>query len=177
MNFQSENNTEILDKHISGFRQYTLQEPIMPIFVSQNLCDMTGYAKDELIGDHADLYASLVHPADRYIYSDYLKRLSAEKKASSSEYRIVKKDGSVLYVRDSMSVEQLANGDWVGYSVLTDITAVKSENDNLRFLNETVPCGMLKYTCEKKTQSHLHQQSDDEAFAYAEGTRRRSGLF
>lgn len=150
MNFQSENNTEILDKHISGFRQYTLQEPIMPIFVSQNLCDMTGYAKDELIGDHADLYASLVHPADRYIYSDYLKRLSAEKKASSSEYRIVKKDGSVLYVRDSMSVEQLANGDWVGYSVLTDITAVKSENDNLRFLNETVPCGMLKYTCEKK---------------------------
>ena len=31
---------------------------------------------------------------------------------------------------------------------MTDITELKSENQNLRFLNETIPCGIVKYTCE-----------------------------
>ena len=33
--------------------------------------------------------------------------------------------------------------------MLTDITELKNENQNLRFLNETIPCGFVKYTCEK----------------------------
>ena len=149
MNFETENTAEILNKYVSGFRKYILQEPFVPIFVSQNLCDMTGYSKEELVSDRADLYASLIHPADKHIYDGYLKQLSEEKRSLSAEYRIIKKDGSVLYVRDTMTVEKLEDDTLVGYSVLTDITALKSENENLRFLNETVPCGMLKYTCEK----------------------------
>ncbi|MBQ8164807.1 MAG: PAS domain-containing protein [Clostridia bacterium] len=149
MNFPLENISEILDKQISGFRQYKLAETILPIFVSQNLCDMTGYSKKELLSDSSDLYAGLIHPADRHIYDNLLNQISTEKTSNSAEYRIIKKDGSTLYVRDTMTVEKQKNDTWVAYSVLTDITALKSENDNLRFLNETVPCGMLKYSCEK----------------------------
>ena len=44
----------------------------------------------------------------------------------------------------------MKNGTLVAYSVLTDITSIKAENSNLHFLNETIPCGFLKYTCEKQ---------------------------
>ena len=32
-------------------------------------------------------------------------------------------------------------------SVLTDITKLKAENQNLQYLNDTTPCAFLKYTC------------------------------
>ena len=67
-----------MDKYIGGFRQYVLNEPAYPAFISQNLCDMLGYTKEELFSEKADVYASVVHPADKQIYLDLLSRLSAE---------------------------------------------------------------------------------------------------
>lgn len=56
------------------------------------------------------------------------------------QYQHYKKDGAVIYVEDSMTSRRLEDGRLAGYSVLTDITGLKNENDNLRFLNETIPC-------------------------------------
>lgn len=149
MNFQPENIEEILESCIGGFRQYRLGKPVSLTFVSKNLCDMIGYTKAELVCETEDHYASLVHPKDRQIYSDLLYSLDTAGKTASAAYRIVRKDGSVIYVKDTLTTKRLQDGSLAAYSVLTDITALKAENDNLRFLNETVPCGMLKYTCEK----------------------------
>lgn len=162
MNFQLENNTEIFDRHISGFRQYIFGESATPTFISQNFCDMVGYSKEELVGDDAATYDSLIHPLDKEIYNNYLSGLMTEKQSGSAEYRIITKDGSVIYVRDTMTVKMLENGSRIGYSVLTDITAIKAENENLLFLNETVPCGMLKYTCDKNPKvTYINKQMMD----------------
>lgn len=162
MNFKLENVTEILDKYINGFRQYKLGESAVPTYISRNFCDMTGYSEEELWGEDGGFCASLVHPADKQLYGDFLKRVCAQRKSSSAEYRLVKKDGSVIYVRDTMTVEEAENGDAVGYSALADITDIKTENENLRFLNETVPCGMLKYTCEKNPKiTYVNKQMID----------------
>ena len=159
INFQPEKLAEILDKYIGGFRQYVLNEPAYPAFISQNLCDMLGYTKEELFSEKADVYASVVHPADKQIYLDLLSRLSAEGTPQSAEYRILRKDGAVLYVRDSMTAERLADGSLVGYSILTDITEIKAESENLRLLNETIPCGILRYTCEKNPKiTYINEQ-------------------
>ena len=61
----------------------------------------------------------------------------------------MKQNGEVLYVSDTITTKRLENDTLVGYSVLTDITELKNETQNLQFLNETIPCGFLKYTCEK----------------------------
>ena len=159
MNFQLENTAEILDKHIGGFRQYRFGESAIPTFVSQNLCDMTGYSKEELADGKSDLYADLICPADRGIYEDLLKKISKERSSGSAEYRIITKDGRTLYVRDTVTAEAGKDGVLIGYAVLTDITAIKSENDTLHFLNETVPCGMIKYTCEKNPKvTYVNEQ-------------------
>lgn len=144
------NTEEILNFNISGFHQYVLTEPVHLSFVSRNLCEMLCIAQDELLSEDNDLYMPFVHPADRENYSEFLHRLKSEEQKLTAEYRIIKKDGSVIYLKDTMTSKRLDGGIMVGYSVLTDITKLKTENNNLRFLNDTIPCGFLKYTCEKQ---------------------------
>lgn len=148
--FYSVDNNYILDCAVSGFHQYVLEAPVHLAFVSLSLCEMTGYHREDFLSETTDLFASLVHPADRDIYDGLLAAASVQEQTAEAEYRLVKKDGSVIYVRDSLTSFRDADGSMLGFSVLTDITGIRRENDNLRFLNETIPCGFIKYTCEKQ---------------------------
>lgn len=56
---------EILNRNISGFHQYVLSDPVHLCFVSQNLCEMTGFSAEDLLSESDDLYAALVHPAEK----------------------------------------------------------------------------------------------------------------
>lgn len=149
MNFETEAPEEILDRFVGGFRRYRLNPPVFLTFISQNLCDTVGYTKEELTFENADAFASLLFPADREIYEHFLNEPLSDGESRSAEYRLIRKNGSILYVKDTLTAKRLTDEALVGYAVLTDITAVKRENESLRFLDETVPCGLLRYTCEK----------------------------
>ena len=148
MKNEPQNAAEILSRNISGYHQYSLAEPAHLCYVSRNLCQMLGFSEDDLLSGTDDLYARQVHPADRQDYRDFLEALGSAEQTLTRQYRLLKKDGSVLFVSDTMTSYR-AGGTLLADSVLTDITALKSENENLRFLDETMPCGFLKYTCEK----------------------------
>ncbi len=150
MNNTLENMEEILDHHICGFHQFVLTPTVHLNYVSHNLCEMLGVQQDELLDDRTDLYLQMVHPADREKYSDFTKKIIQTEQALTGEYRLVKKDGTMIHVRDTVTPKRQEDGTLIGNSVLTDITDIKKENDDLQFLNETVPCGFLKYTCEKQ---------------------------
>ena len=141
---------EIINHNICGFHRYVLSDPMCVDFVSANLCEMLAISENEIVSDSEDLYAKLIHTNDKDAYSRFLHDAKTAENSISCEYRIMKKDGSYLYVNDTMSVERKDDGQICGYSVLTDISKLKSENNNLQFLNETIPCGFLKYTCEKQ---------------------------
>ncbi len=149
MNNMLNNMADILSQQISGFHQYILNAPIHLNYVSHNLCEMLGCDENALLSEHKDLYVLLVHPADRERYSEFIQRLTKEEQTLTAEYRLLKKDGTVICVRDTVTSKKLNDGTFVANSVLTDISDIRSENDNLQFLNETIPCGLLKYTCEK----------------------------
>ena len=138
----------VLNSHITGFHQYALGETPRPGYISENLCNMLQLSHAQLSSDTDDLYARQVHPADRAAYAAFLQTMSAAEQTATAQYRLLRKDGSVLYVSDTMTSYRV-QGAMMGDSVLTDITDLKNENQNLRFLNETMPCGFLKYTCEK----------------------------
>ena len=149
MNNEPQNLNQILSRNISGFHQYLLEADPRPIYISRNLCQMLGLHEEALLNDTADLYADRVHPADRQAYAAFLRRCSAEEGTQTIQYRLQKSDGSWLYISDTM-VSCRLEGRMLGDSVLTDITPLKQENRNLTFLNETMPCGFIKYTCEKQ---------------------------
>lgn len=162
MNNMLTNIGDILNQHISGFHQYILSGSVHLCYVSQNLCELTGCSESELIHESQDLYAPLVHTSDRKRYFDFISELSKKEQTLTCEYRLVKKDGAVIYVRDTAASKRLEDGTLVGYSVITDITDIKGENNNLQFLNETVPCGFLKYTCEKQPKvTYINQKMID----------------
>ncbi|MGN0492836.1 MAG: PAS domain-containing protein, partial [Acutalibacteraceae bacterium] len=147
------NNAEsILNNNINGFHAYSLNDPVHLIFVSSSLLKTVGYSKDELLSESEDLYINLVHPADRAKYSEFINSLKSCDKSLTLQYRLVKKNGEVLYVNDTACSETLADGGITAYSVLSDITEIKTENDNLMFFNDTVPCGFLRFTCEKQPE-------------------------
>ena len=150
MNNTLNNIEEILCHQICGFHQYVLTPPVHLNYVSHNLCELMGVQEDDLLDDGKDLYVQMVHPADREKYSGFIHRITLKEQTLTSEYRLVKKDGTVICVRDTVTSKRMDDGILVGYSVLTDITDMKNENDDLRFLNETIPCGFLRYTCEKQ---------------------------
>ena len=109
------NNTEdILSRQISGFHQYQLNDPVHLTYVSRNLCEMLGYAEEELLHDSSDLYALLVHPADREKYAGLIRDLAKEEQTLTGEYRLVKKDGTVICVRDSLSSRIMPDGTCEG---------------------------------------------------------------
>lgn len=140
---------QILSRNISGFHQYCLDGTPRPVYVSQNLCDMLALTEEELLDEKSDRYAARIHPANRQSYDDFLKALRQKEHSATIQYRILKKDGSILYVSDTM-VSYYRDGMMMGDSVLTDITELKRGNQILNFLNETMPCGFIKYTCEKQ---------------------------
>ncbi|MBQ2326966.1 MAG: PAS domain-containing protein, partial [Clostridia bacterium] len=140
---------EILSRHVTGFHEYILSGPVHLAYVSKNLCDMTGFTSEELLDESEDHYADLIHPADREVYSEFIHKLERGEKSVSTEYRIVDKERHVTFVSDTATTQKMEDGTVVAYSVLSDITPLKNENYDLRFLNETVPCGFIKYTCDK----------------------------
>ena len=150
MNNTLTNMEEILDQQICGFHQFILTPTVHLNYVSHNLCEMLGVQQNELLDDRTELYAQMVHPADREKYSDFIQKIIQKEQALTGEYRLVKKDGTIICVRDTITPKRLDDGTLIGHSVLTDITDLKNENTDLQFLNDTIPCGFLRYTCEKQ---------------------------
>lgn len=145
---------EILDD-ISGFHIYNLSDVCICEYVSESLCEMTGYSREELlasaeVNDCLSGYEKLVHVADKQVFDEFIERLKSGAGKQEAEYRIIGKPGNVIWVRDCAVPKKTDDRGIVAYSVLTDITDLKKTNDNLTFLNETIPCGFLKYTCEKQ---------------------------
>ncbi len=156
------NMEEILNRQVSGFHQYTLAEPIHLSYVSRNLCQMLSVTEAALLDETHDLFASYVHPADRARYAAFLRKLAECDRTLTEEYRLIRRDGAVLSVRDTTVSATGADGVRIGSSVLTDITALRNENNDLKFLSETIPCGFMKYTCEKQPKvTYINQKMID----------------
>ncbi len=156
-------NTEMfLEQSIPGFHQYNLKGTVHIGFASKSLCEMTGYTKEELENKNEDIYLSLIYESDKSLYADFLTQAQSGEQTITAEYRLTKKDGTLLYVRDTFTTQKTENGDMIGYSVLADITAVKKSNEELKFLNNTIPCGFLRYTCDKQPKvTYINQQMKD----------------
>ncbi len=150
---------EILNSCIGGFHIYSLGKNFGVSFASKSLGDMLGYSANELTNTDGDLYLSLIFPSDEKTFFDFVKKLCSGERSLSAEYRLIKKDGSLIYVRDTVSVRRSDSGELEGYSVLTDITDIRNENKNLSFLNDTMPCGFMKYTCDKQPKiTYINKQ-------------------
>lgn len=131
---------QTLSEGICGFRQYVLSEPVQLGYVSQSLCGLLGIAGHALT---AERYASMIHPEDRKSYEAFLRALSGAQQRMSLSYRLITRKGRLLHVRDTVTVSVLPDGTRIGEAVL-------SQQPDPSAWQDAMPCGYIRFTCEKQ---------------------------
>lgn len=104
--------------------------PYSPIYVSANIVSL-GYSIDEW-HNTPHLWVSLLHPDDRERVLQETKVATAAGAETEYEYRVVAKDGSVVWLHDRGRFVSDANGKRVWQGVMLDITERKQVDVKLR---------------------------------------------
>ncbi len=122
-----------------GFHRFTLSPVFRMLTVSPSLCELIGFSEKELLSGSGTLYLNRVYPPDLPAYSRFLESLDATPHTASCEYRLLHRDGSLRWVRDSATSQSDAGSSVTVFSLLTDITELKEKLANLHELSNRVP--------------------------------------
>jgi PAS domain S-box-containing protein len=114
-------------------------------YLSSHIETMTGYPLEKLMADWAFWPSNLIHPEDRPKAADQANTL-AQGVNSEIEYRLVRADGRIIWVRDSARVKAESELDYIIYGVVSDITERKQAEAQIRELNQMLEQRVLDRT-------------------------------
>lgn len=106
------------------------------LFISDEIARMTGYHPEDFINNNVLSFASIIHPEDNA--GDHkIDRHLDNREPFEVEYRLVKRDGGIIWVQDIGRGVYDDNGDllWID-GVILDITAHKEQEQKLLESNE-----------------------------------------
>src|SRR6266511_1242660 len=129
-------------------------------YVSPQIEGMLGYTTQEWI-DVRGLWASRIHPEDRERVHAEQQRLAREADVERSEYRMLARDGSVVWVRDRALLVDAGDGSRVVEGLLADVTEEQQAEERLRHLaTHDDLTGLRNRRCfEQDLASHLSDGS------------------
>ncbi|MEG0027037.1 MAG: diguanylate cyclase [Raoultibacter sp.] len=104
--------------------------------ISDSLCALLGYTYDEFMEMSGGTAAGAVYPPDLPGAMSVCKRCFEHGNEYHTEYRIQKKDGTLLWVTDSGYKTLAENGDEVVFGVVVDISEDKEMLERLRIERE-----------------------------------------
>jgi diguanylate cyclase (GGDEF)-like protein/PAS domain S-box-containing protein len=103
------------------------------VYVSPRIEDLTGYRPEEF-GEDRELWYGVVHPDDRWAVAAEDERTERTGEPFVMEYRMVHRDGHVLWVHDqSILVREDAGKPLYWQGVMSDITERKSLEEQLEY--------------------------------------------
>ncbi len=108
-------------EHFGGYHRCRLGGSVRLEYVSDNLCAMLGYGKHELAGLIGEPYTALVYPDDTRAFERFARRLARKEGCESATYRLIKRDGTVIQVVDTMASIRVNDGCMRGYSIVCEI--------------------------------------------------------
>jgi PAS domain S-box-containing protein len=109
------------------------------LYVSPAIVELLGYSLDEW-SDNPQLFEEILHPVDSERVLRAVETSKREGTPYEAEYRVTRKDGSVVWVQDKAVTLRDARGrrvHWQGF--LVDVTARKQAEARYRALVEQLP--------------------------------------
>jgi two-component system cell cycle sensor histidine kinase/response regulator CckA len=109
-------------------------------FISPSCETITGYTADEFNADPTNLWESLIHPEDvERVKKEIDEQLAGERPLNfySFEYRIVRKDGEVIWVNEQGNFEVDGKGTITNFNgVVRNITERRRADEEIRQLTQ-----------------------------------------
>jgi len=93
-------------------------------FISDQLLPILGFLPKDWVGQPV-FWETHIHPDDRQLATDYKALPNHESKGRSFEYRIIKADGLVAWVRDKVSVIYREGKPFLLRGIMQDITVTQ----------------------------------------------------
>jgi PAS domain S-box-containing protein len=103
-------------------------------WVSPQIAAITSFGPEEWIAD-ANLFEKVLHPDDRERVLEEMARVKVTGGAIDHEYRLVRRDGSIVWIHDS-AVALDADGVWYIRGFIIDVTARRAAEVELEAQNE-----------------------------------------
>jgi PAS domain S-box-containing protein len=123
---------------------------------------VTGYTPDDYAGDPM-LWLRMVHPDDRSKVEHYADPLMEGREIPALEHRIIHRNGSTIWVRNTYVVKRSAAGDVIGYDgLISDITERKLAEEEIQRLNVELEQRVIRRTAQLEAANR-----ELEAFSYS----------
>ncbi|MGH3035136.1 MAG: PAS domain-containing protein, partial [Gaiellaceae bacterium] len=129
-----------------------LNEASSSIYISPQVETILGYAPEEWLTD-PELFPKLLHPDDRERVLAEHVRAHASGESFSTEYRLISRDGRVVWFHDEVTIARDETGEPLHtQGFLVDVTERKRQHQELAALHETA-LGLVERL---DTESVLH---------------------
>jgi len=121
---ESQHRIQSLINTIDGVVWESYLDTFESIFISKKIEDILGYSQKEW-QSHPDFWVEHLHPEDRPRIMDYMRTSLPESKQLDGEYRIFAKDGSVVWIRDIVTVVEEPGRRAKLRGIMIDVTRQK----------------------------------------------------
>lgn len=136
----------------SGMKGCFEDERYSFFYVNDGLAKMLGYTHEEFMEQSGGCAVGMVYPPDRQHFLDECRRSLSEGVEYAVEYRMEKRDGTLIWVMDTGRKVHNSDGTMLLNSVVTDITELKNmvfeletERERYRIALENVTDVMFEY--------------------------------
>ena len=111
-----------------------LDDKSSPLYVNPQIASLLGYSQEEWLGD-PDLFSNSLHPDDRELV---LAQIAARNASGATtmylDYRLIARDGRVVWVRDEEHVVSDMDGHPAAHGYMQDVTARRQDSIRLELL-------------------------------------------
>lgn len=130
-----------------GYRVLRLNEKPSIEYASDSFYGMCGFRAEQMSGDVYGHYLQLLNQKDRSQFEKVVEDLKRYPHKKQLEYQIQQKDGSAIWVSDTLQSFRNSGGEMFAYSSIEDIQKWRMAWQKLRGLTNEVPFGIISCKC------------------------------
>ncbi|MDD5598528.1 MAG: PAS domain-containing protein, partial [Victivallaceae bacterium] len=80
-------------------------------YIVKEIEKVTGYPASDFINNNVRSFASIIHPDDRALIEELVEKAVAENKPYELEYRVIRKDGEIIWFHEKGQKVHSENGN------------------------------------------------------------------